>query len=345
MNYKDAGVDIDEANIFVEGIKSSLDSQISKLLLNNIGGFGAAIDVSFLKEYRRPVLVTSTDGVGTKIRLAIKYNKLEGLGQDLVAMCVNDIAVSGAIPLFMLDYFATSKLNKDQAKLFMDGLIATCVENNILLVGGETAELPGFFKSEEIFDIAGFVVGVVERDNILPVGANFYGYDDVLIGVTSSGPGSNGYSLANKILEEHDIGEMKLSSGQKLYEALLEPTLIYTDVIQALLKNSIQVRAAAHITGGGIVENLARIIPDGLAAHVVRVTWELPEVFRILQKFGKIEDDEMLRVFNCGLGLILCVSRDYAACAKNALTEAGYKNWEIGALTDRTRTMRAVNFI
>jgi phosphoribosylformylglycinamidine cyclo-ligase len=330
LTYRDAGVDIDAGNALVERIKSVSRATQRPEVLNGLGGFGALCTIP--SGYSEPVLVSGTDGVGTKLRLAMDLGVHDTIGIDLVAMCTNDIAVVGAEPLFFLDYFATGKLNVDVAAAVVSGIGKGCELAGAALVGGETAEMPGMYQGED-YDLAGFCVGVVERADIIDGSTVHAG--DTLIALPSSGPHSNGYSLIRKVLE-HTGSHPQQSCGEvTLGEALLAPTTIYNRPLLSLQK-SIDIKAMAHITGGGILENLPRVLPEGVGARVHRDSWSLPPVFEWLQAGGNIEEREMMRTFNCGVGMILVVAPEHSASALNHLEALGLAGWEVGAISDAT---------
>ena len=330
LTYRDAGVDIDAGNALVERIKSVSRATQRPEVLNGLGGFGALCTIP--SGYSEPVLVSGTDGVGTKLRLAMDLGVHDTIGIDLVAMCTNDIAVVGAEPLFFLDYFATGKLNVDVAAAVVSGIGKGCELAGAALVGGETAEMPGMYQGED-YDLAGFCVGVVERADIIDGSTVHAG--DTLIALPSSGPHSNGYSLIRKVLE-HTGSQPQQSCGEvTLGEALLAPTTIYNRPLLSLQK-SIDIKAMAHITGGGILENLPRVLPEGVGARVHRDSWSFPPVFEWLQAGGNIEEREMMRTFNCGVGMILVVAPEHAADTLSQLDGLGLSGWELGVISDAT---------
>ena len=301
LTYRSAGVDIDAGNELVKRIKPIAQKTKRPEVLSGIGGFGALLAIP--PQYKQPVLVSGTDGVGTKLKLAIDTGIYDTIGVDLVAMCVNDIIVSGAEPLFFLDYYATGKLDVDAAEQVIKGIADGCIQSGAALAGGETAEMPGMYHGTD-FDLAGFCVGVVERDKILNNSSVHRG--DVLIGLGSSGPHSNGYSLIRKILEVTETPLDMPFEGSTIGRVLLEPTRIYAKLVLKLLKHH-AIHAIAHITGGGLTENLPRVLPNGTEAHIKRNSWEKPAIFQWLQEQGNVSEDEMLRTFNCGIGMILVV--------------------------------------
>ncbi len=313
LSYKDAGVDIDAGDALVEKIKSVTQRTRRPEVLSGLGGFGALCEIP--AGYRHPVLVSATDGVGTKLKLAIDMHKHDTIGIDLVAMCVNDLIVCGAEPLFFLDYYATGGLNVDEAAQVVTGIGEGCVQAGCSLIGGETAEMPGMYKKED-YDLAGFAVGIVEKSEIIE--NDFVNPGDVLIGMYSAGPHSNGYSLVRKVLEVSGTRLDMPFGGSTIGEVLLTPTEIYVKAIQAL-EGQVAVHGLAHITGGGIVENLPRVMPEGVQAVIDLASWQRPEIFHWLQAKGNILDAEMLRTFNCGIGMIVCVSASDSAKAMEIL--------------------------
>ena len=326
LTYRDAGVDIDAGNELVDRIKDTAKRTRRPEVLGGLGGFGAM--VSLPTGYREPVLVSGTDGVGTKLRLAMQLQCHDTIGIDLVAMCVNDLVVGGAEPLFFLDYYATGKLNVEVAANVVEGIGKGCELAGCALVGGETAEMPGMYEGDD-YDLAGFCVGVVERDGVIDGTRVQPG--DALIALASSGPHSNGYSLIRKILEitEADL-EQPMADGT-LASSLMAPTRIYVKNLLQLIK-TVDVRAMSHITGGGLPENIPRVLPDGTTAAIDTESWQLPAVFQWLQDQGGVEDTEMYRTFNCGVGMIVCVPEDQKALALDTLTALGENAWQIGAI-------------
>lgn len=305
VTYKDAGVDIDSGNSFVKMIKPMVKSTYRPEVIADLGGFGGLFSLNSSK-YRQPVLVSGTDGVGTKLKLAFMADKHDTVGIDLVAMCVNDIIVQGAEPLFFLDYLATGRLVPEKASEVVKGIAQGCSMAGCALIGGETAEMPGFYSEGE-YDLAGFAVGVVERDNIID--GSSITVANKLIGITSNGLHSNGYSLARKVL--FDIMGLEINSRlpgleTTVAEELLTPTRIYVKTVLNLLRD-FRINGIAHITGGGLLENVPRILPNGCKAIIAKDSWETPPIFPLLQKGGGIEDMEMFRTFNCGIGMVLVV--------------------------------------
>ena len=329
MSYYDAGVDIDAGYRLVENIKPYVKRTIRPEVLSGIGGFGAMFEIS--KNYKNPVLVSGTDGVGTKLKLAFKLGKHDRIGIDLVAMSVNDILVQGAEPLFFLDYFACGRLDVDIATRVVKGIASGCEQAGCALIGGETAEMPGMYPDHE-YDLAGFAVGVVEKDRIIDGQSIAEG--DAVLGLASSGPHSNGYSLIRKILEESHTDIAASLNGKLLMDAIMEPTRIYVKPLLDLLKH-FPVKGMAHITGGGLVENIPRILPEGLTAVLKRSAWDMPELFGWLQQQGKITDCEMHRVFNCGIGMALIISNEHVEAVMKELRNAGEVVWHIGAIQRR----------
>ena len=318
ITYKDAGVDIEAGDELVERIKPAVKRSMRPEVLAGLGGFGALFEIP-VDRYRKPVLVSGTDGVGTKLRLAIETGRHNTIGIDLVAMCANDVVVQGAEPLFFLDYYATGKLSVDVAESVIKGIVEGCVQAGAALIGGETAEMPGMYSDGD-YDLAGFCVGIVEKDKIIDGSHTRPG--DVIIGLPSSGPHSNGYSLIRKLLA---VGKAtpttKLGSGL-LYDALLMPTKIYVKPLLALAK-AVPVHGFAHITGGGLTDNIPRVIPTGLEVLLSAQAWQRPEVFDWLQKTGNIAAPEMYRTFNCGIGMTVTVAAEHADKSLQILREQG----------------------
>lgn len=327
LSYRDAGVDIDAGNELVQKIKDSVSSTERPGVLGNLGGFGGLFELP-LERYQHPVLVSGTDGVGTKLKLAIEQCKHDTIGIDLVAMCVNDILVMGAEPLFFLDYYATSALDTDIATDVIAGIAEGCRQSGAALIGGETAEMPGIYQPGD-YDLAGFCVGIVEKDRIID-GSNVRP-SDVLIALASSGPHSNGYSLIRKIIEISGSDLSQDCGGQPLADALLAPTTIYVSALEGLIANS-DIHALAHITGGGLLENLPRVLPNGTCAVVNTKSWKMPAVFDWLQQTGNIDTREMYRTFNCGVGMVVVVSEDDAEPTLLALNDNGITAWQLGQI-------------
>ena len=327
LTYRDAGVDIDAGNALVERIKPAVERTRRPELLGGLGGFGALFELP-LERYRRPVLVSGTDGVGTKLKLAIQWNRHDGVGVDLVAMCANDVLVSGAEPLYFLDYFATGHLEVDTAIRVIEGIARGCEQAGAALAGGETAEMPGMYAPGD-YDLAGFCVGVVEKDRILDGSRVRPG--DVLLGLASSGAHSNGYSLIRRILEVSGAAPDHEVEGALLGDLLIAPTRIYVRPVLRLLEK-VEVHALAHITGGGLPENLPRVLPHGVRAVVDTGAWPRPAVVRWLQQQGNVAEDEMLRTFNCGVGMVVCVAAQDGERAAALLASLGETVWEIGRI-------------
>ncbi|WP_439102581.1 phosphoribosylformylglycinamidine cyclo-ligase [Congregibacter sp.] len=326
LTYRDAGVDIDKGNALVGRIRDAVDRTRRPEVMSGLGGFGALCALP--TGYREPLLVSGTDGVGTKLRLAIELNRHEHIGIDLVAMCANDIAVSGAEPLFFLDYYATGQLDLDVATDVVRGIATGCELAGCALVGGETAEMPGMYSDGD-YDLAGFCVGVVERDSVIDGSGVAAG--DALVAIASSGPHANGYSLIRRVLERSqvDLDANLETDGKPLAELLLEPTTLYCKALLAL-RSQIEIHAMAHITGGGLLENLPRVLPDNVTAQINTRSWEWPAVFRWLQETGNIERMEMFRTFNCGVGMVLCIPKAQVTRAIDTLADQGLFAWQIG---------------
>lgn len=329
LSYRDAGVDIDAGNALVEEIKAVTRKTNRPEVLSELGGFGAMCEIP--SGYKHPVLVSATDGVGTKLRLAMEMGKHDTIGIDLVAMCVNDLIVCGAEPLFFLDYYATGGLNVANATQVVTGIGAGCELAGCALIGGETAEMPGMYSGED-YDLAGFSVGVVEKSKIIDQKKVAIG--DSLIGLSSSGPHSNGYSLIRKIIEVSDAKLDQPFGESTLGETLLEPTKIYVKTIAALAE-AVDIHALAHITGGGITENLPRVLPSTTQAQIRADSWKRPEIFNWLQEKGGVADSEMLRTFNCGIGMILCVSAEQTQLALELLNKDSDQAFLLGSVASR----------
>jgi phosphoribosylformylglycinamidine cyclo-ligase len=336
LSYREAGVDIDAGDRLVQNIKPFARRTLRPEVLTGIGGFGALFEIS--KNYLNPVLVSGTDGVGTKLKLAFQLNRHESIGIDLVAMSVNDILVLGAEPLFFLDYFACGKLNVDIATVVVSGIAAGCEQAGCALIGGETAEMPGMYPVGE-YDLAGFAVGVVEKTQIIDGATIAPG--DAIIGLASSGAHSNGYSLIRSIIDSHPVDLAQDFHGKPLGDVLMAPTRIYVKPLLALLKQ-FQVKGMAHITGGGLIENLPRILSPDTHAVLHKDAWVMPPLFGWLQQLGNVSDAEMLRVFNCGIGMVIVVSADQVDAVMAYLREAGETVWCVGEITERTADQSAV---
>jgi phosphoribosylformylglycinamidine cyclo-ligase len=331
LSYKDAGVDIDAGDKLIENIKPHALKTMREGVLAGIGGFGALFEIS--RKYREPVLVSGTDGVGTKLRLAFMLEKHDTVGIDLVAMSVNDILVQGAEPLFFLDYFACGKLDVAAATDVIKGIAKGCEMSGCALIGGETAEMPGMYPDGE-YDLAGFAVGAVEKSEIID------GKDikegDVVLGLASSGAHSNGYSLIRKILERDntDLSMILPGESRPLRDAIMAPTRIYVKSILNLFEKCAP-KGLAHITGGGLIENIPRILPENLTAALQRNAWPMPPLFSWLQARGNVLDAEMYRVFNCGIGMVVVTSRENAETSMRLLKESGESVWQIGEIRRR----------
>ncbi len=329
ISYRSAGVDIDAGNRLVEIIKPFAQRTLRPEALGGIGGFGALFEVP--RKYRQPVLVSGTDGVGTKLKLAFQYARHTSIGIDLVAMSVNDILVQGAEPLFFLDYFACGKLDIETAAQVIQSIAQGCEQAGCALIGGETAEMPGMYPEGE-YDLAGFAVGVVEKDQIID-GSNIR-ENDLILGIASSGPHANGFSLIRKILDHH-AGQPDTGLDETwLIDALLAPTRIYVKPILALL-TKLPVKGLAHITGGGLLENIPRILPDDVMAYIDHNAWVRPPLFDWLQQHGNVANEEMLRVFNCGIGMAIIITPEHASAAIDILRNAGETVWQIGKIQSR----------
>ena len=328
LSYRDAGVDIDAGDAFIDVIKPIAKRTQREGCLSGLGGFGALFQVP--KNYNEPILVSGTDGVGTKLKLAFDLNKHDTIGIDLVAMCVNDVLVQGAEPLFFLDYFATGKLTPEIAAQVVEGIGEGCVQSNAALIGGETAEMPGMYSDGE-YDLAGFCVGAVEKAEIIDGTKVKAG--DVLIGLASTGAHSNGYSLIRKVVDTYNVPLETQIGGQKLADAVLAPTKIYVKSVLSLMKE-VDVHALAHITGGGIPGNLNRVLPEDCHAVVHESSWEWPSLFSWMMETANIERREMYRTFNCGIGMILVVDANEASVAVEHLNKAGEKAFIVGEIKD-----------
>lgn len=328
--YAQAGVSIDAGNALVECIKPHAKSTLRPEVLGGLGGFSAMFELP-VDRYQRPVLVSCTDGVGTKLVLAQELDQLDGIGIDCVAMCVNDMIVTGAEPLFFLDYYACGKLNVEQAARVIKSIAQGCLESGCALVGGETAEMPGLLKQND-FDVAGFSVGAVEKDQIIT--GQTIANGDPLIAIASSGPHSNGYSLIRSLLAENPGAlEIALADGRTLAESLLTPTALYVKTLLPLAQTGL-IKGMSHITGGGLLENIPRMLPKSIGADLEKLTWEFPPVFQWIQQAGQIEDNEMLRTFNCGVGMVLCVSDENKDKVLEHIKAQGKNAWVIGRVRD-----------
>lgn len=335
LSYKDAGVDIDAGDALVQRIKSVAKATSRPEVVGGLGGFGALCRIP--TGYTSPLLVSGTDGVGTKLKLALQLDRHDTIGIDLVAMCVNDLLVCGAEPLFFLDYYATGKLDVDTATSVVSGIGEGCQQAGCALIGGETAEMPGMYQDED-YDLAGFCVGVVEEAEVI-TGDNV-AEGDILIGLASSGAHSNGYSLVRKVIEVSGIDiatSTETLDGQMIADAFMAPTKIYVKAIRALQQalGNDKLHAMSHITGGGLTENLPRVLPEGLSAKIDTQSWQMPELFNWLQKHGNIEQSEMYRTFNCGVGFVIVVPANHVDQAIDVLTQAGETAWKLGEMVAR----------
>ncbi len=330
LTYRDSGVDIAAGDALVERIKPLARKTMRPEVLGGIGGFGALVEVS--KKFKNPVMVAGTDGVGTKLKLAFRLKKHDTIGIDLVAMSVNDILVSGAEPIFFLDYFACSKLDVGVAENVVKGIAEGCEQANCALIGGETAEMPGMYDPNE-YDLAGFAVGLVEKSEIIDGKSIAVG--DIVIGLASSGPHSNGYSLVRKVIAVSSADLFETFDGERtLGQALLEPTRIYVRPLLTLMK-LVPLKGLAHITGGGLTENIPRVLPPGTCAVIDRSRWPRLKIFDWLKRNGNLEDAEMHRTFNCGIGMVLVVAPSDARQALDNLASLGVEAYEIGAIAAR----------
>jgi len=328
LSYRDAGVDIDAGDDLVDRIKPLAKKTMREGVLAGIGGFGALFEVP--KRFKEPVLVSGTDGVGTKLRLAFEWNRHDTIGQDLVAMSVNDILVQGAEPLFFLDYFACGKLTVDTAATVVGGIAKGCELAGCALIGGETAEMPGMYPPGE-YDLAGFAVGAVEKSKIINGSTIVPG--DVVLAIASSGAHSNGYSLVRKIIERAGAKPSDDLEGLPLGDVVMAPTEIYVKPLLKLI-DELNVKGMAHITGGGLVDNVPRVLPENTQAVLHRDSWQMPALFRWLQMKGGVADAEMVRVFNCGIGMVVIVSPEQADAAIQSLAKQGLKAWVVGEVRE-----------
>ena len=340
LSYLDAGVDIDAGNELVERIKPAVKSTNRSGVITGLGGFGGLFQLD-IKRYKEPLLVSGTDGVGTKLLLAKQLDRHDTIGIDLVAMCVNDILTCGAEPLFFLDYYATGKLKIDNAQAVIEGIANGCRQAGCALIGGETAEMPGLYDHDE-YDLAGFTVGAVDRSKVIDGSQIKAGH--IVLGLESSGPHSNGYSLIRKVLEQSGDDSSTPLGDTTLGEALLAPTRIYVKTLLKLIEQH-PLDGLAHITGGGISENITRVIPSGLGIEIDLSAWQMPAIFRWLQTSGRIEEQEMLRTFNCGIGMALLVAEDSADEVCRALAEADEPVHRLGRVIECPDPTRRVNYI
>ena len=330
LSYRDAGVDINAGDSLVERIKPFAKRTMRPEVLGDLGGFGALVEIS--QKYRHPVLVSGTDGVGTKLKLAFEWDQHDTVGIDLVAMSVNDILVQGAEPLFFLDYFACGKLDVERAAAVIKGIAAGCEQSGCALIGGETAEMPGMYPDGE-YDLAGFAVGVVEKEQVINGRSIVAG--DVVLGLASNGIHSNGYSLVRKIIERAQPElDAEFNRGKTLRQAIIAPTRLYVKPILAALKQ-FTIKGMAHITGGGISENVPRILPENTVAAIDSQSWSLPKFFQWLQQAGNVEIQEMYRTFNCGIGMVLVVNAEDADAIQKFLQQQGETVYQIGRIRSR----------
>ena len=330
LSYRDAGVDIDAGDQLVENIKPFAKRTMRPEVLGDLGGFGALVEIS--KKYQNPVLVSGTDGVGTKLKLAFEWDKHDTVGIDLVAMSVNDILVQGAEPLFFLDYFACGKLDVARATDVIKGIAAGCEQSGCALIGGETAEMPSMYPEGE-YDLAGFAVGVVEKERVIN-GRNIAA-GDIVLGLASNGAHSNGYSLVRKIIErdQPDL-DTPFDGNITLRQAIIAPTRLYVKPVLAVLEQ-LPIKGMAHITGGGITENVPRVLPANCVAQIDASAWQLPKLFQWLQQAGNVARDEMYRTFNCGIGMVVIVSPEHANLAERLFREQGETVYRIGVVRER----------
>ena len=342
ISYKDAGVDIGKGDSFVQAIKPMVESTFRPDVVTGLGGFAGCVSLS-LERYKKPILVSSTDGVGTKLKIAFMMDRHDTIGVDLVAMCVNDIVLTGARPLFLLDYLATSQLDPARGKAVVEGIVKGCLEAECSLIGGETAEMPGFYKKGE-YDLAGFAVGIVENAELIDGTRVTVG--DKVIGIASSGLHSNGFSLVRKVLLDHHKMNLKKQVeeiGEILGEELLRPTRIYVKTVLNLVRD-FSMGGIAHITGGGITENIPRVIPKGCRANIHRGTWDVPLIFPFLKERGKISEEEMFRTFNNGIGMILIVKPKDLEDILGRLRSLGEKAFAIGEIERANKDQPRVVF-
>ncbi len=338
MDYKKAGVDIVEGRKFINDIKQTVESTHNSNVMQGLGGFGGLFRLP-LNDFKDPVLVSGTDGVGTKLELAQKFDFHSEVGIDLVAMCINDIVTCGAKPLFFLDYIATGKLEKEQLKQVINGIAKSCKENNCSLLGGETAEMPGFYSKNK-YDLAGFCVGIVDSENLID-GSKIC-EDDVIIALKSNGIHSNGFSLVREIIKINPEIEKRFHDLTKLnfYSELLKPTKIYFNVINQILLGDIEIKGMAHITGGGIPENLPRCMPSEFIPYIEKESWKMPYLFRFLQDMGEVPNSDLWNTFNLGVGFCLVVDKKYKKSILNICNEQKIASWELGKIIRRNDANR-----
>lgn len=340
LTYQQAGVDIEKGNELVERIKGVAKRTRRPEVLAGLGGFGGLFEIP-VDRFKQPVLVSGTDGVGTKLKLAIDSGNHQGIGIDLVAMCVNDLLVCGAEPLYFLDYYATGQLNVDVAESVIASIGQGCEQAGMALIGGETAEMPDMYQRGD-YDLAGFAVGIVDKPNIIDGSKVRDG--DCLLAMASTGPHANGYSLIRKILEVNDLNLDQKIGDKTLLEHLLAPTQIYAQAIKALLEK-IEVHALAHITGGGLTENLPRVLPENHNAMIELQSWQWPEIFNFLQQQGNVEQQEMLRTFNCGVGMVAVIDEQSMNQAQQILDNIGIDSWCLGRIEKTENTKAEVKYL
>ena len=329
LTYKKSGVDIAKANSLISVLK---DKQERSGVLSGIGGFASLFAIDN-KKYKNPVIVCGTDGVGTKLKLATLLNQHNSIGQDLLAMCVNDVITTGADPILFLDYLAAGSINLKIHKTVLKGIKSACDKHNIILIGGETAEMPGMY-SENDYDLAGFCVGLVDKKNILD--KKNVKKDNLLVGINSSGIHSNGFSLINNLIDKKFLSLNKKINNIDIKKALIKPTLIYSDVIKKI-SMTVRLKSMSHITGGGITENLPRVIPDNLTAKVIRNSWVMPKIFKIIQEKSRLTDNDMLKTFNCGLGMIIIIDEKDEMKVHNIIKKNGFRSYTIGKVIKKVK--------
>ena len=329
LTYKKSGVDIAKASSLISVLK---DKRKRSGVLSGIGGFASLFAIDN-KKYKNPVIVCGTDGVGTKLKLATLLNQHNSIGQDLLAMCVNDVITTGADPILFLDYLATGSINLKIHKTVLKGIQTACNKHNIILIGGETAEMPGMYSKND-YDLAGFCVGLVDKKNILD--KKNVKKDNLLVGINSSGIHSNGFSLINNLIDKKFLSLNKKINNIDIKKALIKPTLIYSDIIKKI-SMAVRLRSMSHITGGGITENLPRVIPDNLTAKVIRDSWVMPKIFKIIQEKSRLTDDDMLKTFNCGLGMIIIIDKKDEPKVHNIIKKNGFRSYTIGKVIKRMK--------
>jgi phosphoribosylformylglycinamidine cyclo-ligase len=342
-SYKDAGVDIDKANLFIEKIRPVVKATSRREVIGDIGGFGGLFRLDTVK-FKDPILVSSTDGVGTKLKIARMMDRHDTIGIDLVAMCVNDIIVQGAEPLFFLDYLATGKISVENSVKIVEGITKGCVEAGCALIGGETAEMPGFYNNNE-YDLAGFCVGIVDADRLID--GSEIGVGDRIIGLSASGVHSNGFSLVRKVLFEDgrlNVNDKIEGFGHSIGTELLLPTKIYVRPVLNLIKN-FNIKGIIHVTGGGFIDNIPRILPAPCRATITKGSWDIPPIFDIIRKMGNIDEMEMFKVFNMGIGMMIVVSERELDDVLERLEGLGLRSYAIGVIDRRSREEKAISFV